>query len=132
MAKRNATPATPTLADLTQALAALSAQVSALAQNNAPAPAKKSPRKAKAKAKAITGTFGTDANYAVGLVSDASDITRENYALVLAAARKAGHPWLDGSDKPIVHMLKAAGITWAGKAQREQAIAQAKQRMGGK
>lgn len=115
-------PATsPDLATLAASLASLSAQVQAL-MTPASAPASV-PHKAKAKAKSpkVQGTFGAATNYAA-----TGALTRANYDATLAAARDGGHPWADGSNKPIVHILKRGQVAWKGAVERDAAIAKAR------
>ncbi len=69
---------------------------------------------------------GSDGNYA-----PSGDLTRVNYDATLATAREHGRPWLDGSSKPIVHILRRRGATWADKAEREAIIAEARRSIFG-
>lgn len=67
-------------------------------------------------------------NFARAFVKSEADLTAANYAKTLAAGRSAGKKWLDGSDKPLVMMLRAAGIrvAIADKTDRATTIAQYK------
>lgn len=82
--------------------------------------------KSKATKSAATVKVAGHPNLAAGIVSTPTDLTPSNYAKVLAAGRAAGKAWLDGSDKPLVHMLRAVGIRVAitDKAERSATLAQ--------
>lgn len=82
-------------------------------------------RKAKSATKATVKVAGHP-NLAQGIVATTADLTPANYAKVLAAGRTAGKGWLDGSDKPLVHMLRAVGIRVAisDKSERSATLAQ--------
>lgn len=77
------------------------------ATTTTPAPKAKGKRKATGKAAAF---LAAHPNFAKAFVKGANDLTPQNYARTLAAGRAAGKAWLDGSDKPLVMMLRAAGI----------------------
>lgn len=74
----------------------------------------------------ITEVVKGHPNYARPFVKSEADLTPAVYAQVLAAGRTAGKAWLDGSDKPLVMMLRAAGVRVAitDKAERAATIAQ--------
>jgi len=59
------------------------------------------------------------------------DLTRANYDATLAAARQHGRPWLDGSSKPIVHILRRRGVTWADKGERKALVTEARNKIFG-
>lgn len=60
-------------------------------------------------------------NYARAFVKSEADLTPATYLQVLAAGRAAGKAWLDGSDKPLVMMLRAAGVRVAITDKQERA-----------
>ena len=70
---------------------------------------------------------GADGNYAL-----TGDLTRANYDATLAAARADGRPWLDGSSKPIVHILRRRGIRWTNIEERKVLVATARRTIFGK
>ncbi len=53
-------------------------------------------------------------------------LTRVNYEATLAAARAHGRPWLDGSRKPIIHILGRGGAKWLTRDERDQLVAEAR------
>jgi hypothetical protein len=54
------------------------------------------------------------------------DLTRANYEATLTAARADGRPWLDGSRKPIAHILRRRGVTWRTNDERNALISTAR------
>lgn len=78
------------------------------------------------KAGATTEVVKGHPNYARAFVKSEADLTPTVYEQVLAAGRAAGKPWLAGSDKPLVMMLRAAGVRVAitDKAERSATLAQ--------
>lgn len=53
-------------------------------------------------------------------------LTRENYDATLSAARADGRPWLDGSNKPITHILRRGGMTWRTAEERDALVDRAR------
>lgn len=119
---------------LTQALAELHATVQALVQAQAPAPTAKPSGKPQKRGKARTQTAKPSGGETTigcqhaGGHAPSGALTHGNYVATLAAARAAGHPWADGSMKPVKHILHAAGIART----RENLAKHASIRVGGK
>jgi hypothetical protein len=65
------------------------------------------------------------AHYETPNYAPSGDLTHSNYNATLAAARADGRPWLDGSHKPITHILRRRGETWLSKQERDELIRRA-------